>query len=58
MQFLGSTISLVSKSDIRYIGTLQAINTEESTISLSSVRSLGKEGRSLPDLPPSDTVYE
>lgn len=34
-QFIGSTISLVSKSDIRYIGKLEAINPEEATVSLS-----------------------
>lgn len=61
-QFIGSTISLVSKSDIRYSGVLVDINPQEATISLSSVRSLGTEGRKGGDpaaeIPPNDNVYE
>ncbi|KAJ3070382.1 hypothetical protein HDU98_006606 [Podochytrium sp. JEL0797] len=43
--FLGATISLISKSDIRYIGVLHSINQQESTVALENVRSLGTEGR-------------
>ncbi|ORY56135.1 Scd6-like Sm domain-containing protein [Pseudomassariella vexata] len=60
-EFLGSRISLISKSDIRYSGVLHEINSEESTVSLENVRSYGTEGRrGKPDeeLPPSDQVYE
>lgn len=32
--YTGSKISLISKSDIRYVGTLAAINTNDSTVSL------------------------
>ncbi|KAJ3244011.1 hypothetical protein HDU78_011586 [Chytriomyces hyalinus] len=45
--FIGATISLISKSDIRYIGILHSINQVESTVALENVRSLGTEGRKL-----------
>jgi len=32
--YAGSKISLISKSDIRYVGTLHSINTQDSTVSL------------------------
>ncbi|OTB03506.1 hypothetical protein M426DRAFT_23665 [Hypoxylon sp. CI-4A] len=60
-EFLGSRISLISKSDIRYSGVLHEINSEESTVSLENVRSFGTEGRKEnPDeeIAPSEQVYE
>ncbi|KAK7998689.1 hypothetical protein PG991_015168 [Apiospora marii] len=60
-EFLGSRISLISKSDIRYSGILHEINSEESTVSLENVRSYGTEGRRgnpEEELPASDQVYE
>ncbi|KAF2006241.1 hypothetical protein P154DRAFT_422720, partial [Amniculicola lignicola CBS 123094] len=53
-------ISLVSKSDIRYVGTLIEINSEQSTVSLENVRSFGTEGRKggKDEYLPSDAVYE
>lgn len=60
-EFLGSRISLISKSDIRYSGVLHEINSEESTVSLENVKSYGTEGRRgkpEEELPPSDQVYE
>ncbi|KAI0008398.1 Scd6-like Sm domain-containing protein [Xylariaceae sp. FL0662B] len=60
-EFLGSRISLISKSDIRYSGVLHEINSEESTVSLENVKSFGTEGRrGNPDeeIAPSDQVYE
>ena len=43
--FIGSHISLISKSDIRYEGTLYTIDTQESTLALKEVKSFGTEGR-------------
>ncbi|KAL3421301.1 hypothetical protein PVAG01_07746 [Phlyctema vagabunda] len=63
-EFIGSRISLVSKADIRYVGTLHEINSEKSTVALENVSSFGTEGRKTtsgqPDeeVPPSDSVYE
>lgn len=58
--YIGSRITLISKSEIRYEGTLYQIDTENSTVSLQSVRSFGTEGRPRqgPQIPPSSEVYE
>lgn len=60
-EFLGSRISLISRSDIRYVGILHQINSDDSTVSLENVKSFGTEGRKgNPDdeVPPSEQVYE
>ncbi|QIX02054.1 hypothetical protein AMS68_007571 [Peltaster fructicola] len=59
-EYIGSRIALISKSDIKYIGTLHEINSESSTVALENVRSHGTEGRrhGQEEVPPSDTVYE
>nr|POF11415.1 protein sum2 [Quercus suber] len=60
-EYIGSRISLISKSEIKYVGTLHEINSENHTVALESVSSYGTEGRlSDPanEIPPSDNVYE
>jgi len=57
--YLGSKISLISKSEIRYEGILYTIDTKDSTVALSKVRSFGTEDRPT-DRPvaPRDEIYE
>lgn len=58
--FLGKTISLISNSDIRYVGVLHEINAKDSTVSLRHVRSYGTESRrtGADAVPPSSNVYQ
>ncbi|XP_054718429.1 protein LSM14 homolog B-like isoform X2 [Uloborus diversus] len=57
--YLGSKISLISKSEIRYEGILYSVDPKESTVALAKVRSFGTECRPT-DRPiaPRDEVYE
>ncbi|KAL5342354.1 Scd6-like Sm domain-containing protein [Aspergillus crustosus] len=58
---IGQRFNLISKSDIRYVGTLHEINPEASTIALQNVVSFGTEGRRgnpAEEIPPSNSVYE
>ncbi|KAL1994414.1 hypothetical protein VTN49DRAFT_3083 [Thermomyces lanuginosus] len=58
---IGQRFNLISKSDIRYVGTLHEINPEASTIALENVVSYGTEGRRgnpAEEIPPSSSVYE
>ncbi|KAF7714088.1 Uncharacterized protein PECH_001969 [Penicillium ucsense] len=58
---IGQRFNLISKSQIRYVGTLHEINPEASTIALENVKSFGTEGRRknpAEEVPPSANVYE
>lgn len=61
---LGNRISLISKKNIRYEGTLYSINESDATVALQDVKSFGTEGRELLDttgastfVPPNDVVH-
>jgi protein LSM14 len=59
--YIGSKISLISRSDIRYVGILHSINSADSTVALEQVRSYGTEGRRgnpAEEIPPSDNIFE
>ncbi|XP_015907248.1 protein LSM14 homolog A [Parasteatoda tepidariorum] len=57
--YLGSKISLISKSEIRYEGILYTIDTKESTVALAKVKSFGTEDRPTErPVAPRDEVYE
>ncbi|MCO5615168.1 hypothetical protein L7F22_069457 [Adiantum nelumboides] len=58
--FVGSLVSLTSKSEIRYEGMLFTLDTENSTIVLKDVHSYGTQGRgtNILQIPPSNKVYE
>lgn len=56
--YIGSKISLITTSDIRYEGILYTLNREESTIAVQNVRSFGTEGRRLPEVPVSNEIYD
>ncbi|KAJ3368497.1 hypothetical protein GGF31_006317 [Allomyces arbusculus] len=60
-QYRGVTITLISHLDIRYEGTLDDINPETQSISLSNVRSFGTEGRKggnpVEEIPPQEMVF-
>ncbi|KAI8991656.1 Scd6-like Sm domain-containing protein [Mycotypha africana] len=59
--YIGSKISLISLSDIRYVGILHSINAQDSTVGLKQVRSYGTEGRRgkpEEEILPSDNVFD
>jgi protein LSM14 len=58
----GNRISLISKKNIRYEGTLYSINEANATVALQNVRSYGTEGRERIDasttyVAPQDSVH-
>ncbi|XP_059303336.1 protein decapping 5-like isoform X4 [Lycium ferocissimum] len=58
--YIGSFISLISQSDIRYEGFVFLLNPSDSTIGLRNVKSFGTEGRRKDGLQllASDEIYE
>lgn len=63
-QYIGKTISLVSNKGLRYVGLLDNINAQDSTVALKLVRLLGTEGRMAQEgnpnmeVPAGNDVYE
>ncbi|CDI85226.1 hypothetical protein, conserved [Eimeria praecox] len=58
LPYIGSKISLITTSDIRYEGVLDSIDPIASTVSLRYVQSFGTEGRPVPiPVPPSPEIY-
>ena len=56
--FLGSRITLISASQIRYEGVLDAIDQVQSTVSLKDVQMFGTEGRrGQNEISPNDKIY-
>lgn len=57
---VGSKISLISKSEIRYEGFLHFINADENTVGLKNVRMFGTEGRrnGIEEISAGDQLYE
>ena len=54
----GSRIRLISKSEIRYEGTLSQIDPVGNTVSLKNVRMHGTEGRPAEhQIPPSGLIF-
>ena len=58
--YIGSKISLISRSEIRYEGILHSINNVDSSLTLQNVKSYGTEGRKQigPQIPPSAEIYD
>lgn len=61
MRLAGVVVSRIPQLILRYVGTLNEINPEASTIALENVVSHGTEGRRgnpIQEIPPSANVYE
>ncbi|XP_068724461.1 protein LSM14 homolog A-B-like [Montipora capricornis] len=57
--YIGTKISLISKSEIKYEGILYAIDTKNATVTLANVRSFGTEDREVEKyIPPRDEQFE
>jgi len=59
--FIGCVMSLISKQEIRYVGTLIMINSKEQTLVLQNVKSYGSEGRrggGSDEVPGTGQIYE
>lgn len=57
--YIGTKISLISKSEIKYEGILYSIDTKEATVTLANVRSFGTEDREAEKfIPPRDEQFE
>jgi len=60
--YVGCRLTVLTKKDIRYEGTLFDLNKKNATVSLSEVRVHGTEGRAhaegKPEIPPSDHLFK
>ena len=57
-KLIGSMVSLITKADSRYEGTLVEIDRVKKTMTLKNVRTMGTEGRrnGVNEIPASDNV--
>jgi len=55
--YIGSHISLVTNSELRYEGILASVDTAESTVTLKDVHMKGTENRGINYVPPSPEIY-
>ena len=57
-EIIGQTLSLITKAESRYVGTLVQVDTTNKTMSLKHVKNMGTEGRrnQVNEIPPSDSL--
>ncbi len=57
-KIIGSYLSLITKADSRYEGTLVEVDKKKKTMSLKNVKNMGTEGRrnGVNEIPPGDSI--
>ena len=57
-KIIGSYLSLITKAESRYEGTLVEVDKKKKTMSLKNVKNMGTEGRrnGVNELPPGDSI--
>ena len=57
-EVIGKTLSLITKAEVRYQGTLLEVDKEKKTMTFKNVKNFGSEGRrdGVNEVPGSDTL--